>query len=498
MGVLAAYDTVGIQNYIFSSNKLAENVGASKLVAAIFAEHLTDVMENCFGEPLPDWRAGESLHEDKPAEIVYLAGGNAFVAFRREEDFQLVTRAFLIRVAQVAPGVGVAVAAVETDFGNTYQRDMDFLGKRLTQAKGGFTLPVFFGNQPITKQSLRTGQAVSAFMEDEYVSIDQLKKRDADQERKRKTANLVENFADLAFEKEADSVIAIIHADGNNMGKRIAAYMKAFTSYQEAVPCIRRLARDIHVCYQAARDTTTEAFAAAYPTYCEKHGKTDPQLPLLSLVAEGDDTTLLISGRFALDYAARLLREIENQPNPFGDDTPFTACAGVVLFHNHYPFSEAYKLAESLCASAKKASRDAHHATYLDFHLHQSGGVAGLSALRKQQYLVDGKTILQRPWRVVKITEPAGTTFRWFEETADKLKDEERYPRNKLKALRNAIGAGDIAAKAAENLLRETKLPKFPEKPPANRSPFAPHFDMLELYDDYVNLLNQGGAKDAE
>ena len=39
MEILAVYDTVGIQSYIFASNKLEENVGASKLVADVFAEN---------------------------------------------------------------------------------------------------------------------------------------------------------------------------------------------------------------------------------------------------------------------------------------------------------------------------------------------------------------------------------------------------------------------------------------------------------------------------
>jgi hypothetical protein len=71
MGILAVYDTVGIQSYIFSSNKLAENVGASKLVADIFGKTLCEVIEDVTGETLPDWRKGMKLKAELSAEIIY-------------------------------------------------------------------------------------------------------------------------------------------------------------------------------------------------------------------------------------------------------------------------------------------------------------------------------------------------------------------------------------------------------------------------------------------
>ena len=88
-----------------------------------------------------------------------------------------------------------------------------------------------------------------------------------------------------------------------------------------------------------------------------------------------------------------------------------------MLFHSHYPFSEAYKLAEELCSSAKKPSQD-EEGSYIDFHLHQSGNVAGLRQLRERQYKVDGLTILRRPWRVSEKKSDKYPDFKWFENTS--------------------------------------------------------------------------------
>jgi hypothetical protein len=221
-------------------------------------------------------------------------------------------------------------------------------------------------------------------------------------------------------------------------------------------------------------------------------------IPLIKLVGDGDDTTLVIGGRFALDFAARLLREIENTPE---ESRPFnvmpTACAGVVVFHSHYPFSEAYKLAEKLCSSAKKPSRDCE-GSYIDFHLHQSGGVADLGAMREKLYTVDGKSILRRPWRVSAGEENEWPNFAWFEENMRALRDDKNYPKNKIKGIRNAIGAGETAANLAENSLRGKKLPPCPLAPNATMSKYAAHFDILEMLDTYENLLNIDKKGDAD
>jgi hypothetical protein len=509
MGILAVYDTTGIQNYIFASNKLAENVGGSKLIKDIFADVLSDAIRSVTVQELPKWSDGGELNPELNAEIIYEGGGNAFVAFRDEPTFQAVTKKFLTAVNANAPGIGIAAAAIETDFGD-FKSDFDKLGKRLAVVKGGFNTPAFAGNQPITKQSARTGLPVSEFRYGEYLSASQAKKRDMYASHKSKHKSGIEDFSDLAFDKGTDSLIAIIHADGNNMGSCVKTFMDGFESYSEAVPAIRGLSARIDACYKTARCKTISAFQkayrAAYEEYFEEQklkypAKADEydkkkEPPILELIGDGDDTTLVIGGRFALDFAAQLLREIEDTPaekRPVTGSVP-TACAGVVLFHDHYPFSEAYKLAEELCASAKELSRKAE-GSYIDFHLHQSGNVSGLSELRKRQYTVDGKSILCRPWLVSKSESGAAPSFSWFEKNIEVLKDSKKMPRNKTKALRNAIGAGETAADIAVNQMRGKELPKLPDM--ASRpemSEYAPYFDILEFYDAYENLLNKEGV----
>jgi hypothetical protein len=167
------------------------------------------------------------------------------------------------------------------------------------------------------------------------------------------------------------------------------------------------------------------------------------------------------------------------------------------LFHSHYPFSQAYQLAEALCASAKKLSRHKDmEGSYLDYHLHQSGSVSGLHTLREEQYRVDGLSILRRPWRISPGFEAEIPNFQWIEDHIARIA---KMPRNKIKAIRNAIGTGEVAADIAHNQLREEHLPDFPIRPGADEqiSEFAPYFDIIEISDVYQNLIGKGGTTDA-
>jgi hypothetical protein len=511
MGILAVYDTTGIQDYIFNSNKLAENVGASKLVADLFAKTLPEAIEGITKQPLPDWRkqdakgAYAALDASLPAEIVYQGGGNAFVAYQNEDSFQKTTEAFLQKAASRTRGIGVAIAAVETDFTNAYKADFERLNKRLSFVKGGFNTPVFAAGQPLVKQSARTGKPVAHYYDSEYIDEEQWLKREryrVFKKSKNDGKSGIESFEDLIVKKGSDSFIAVVHADGNDMGRRIVEAMSGYDIWTEAVPKIRELSDKISKAYDAASKRVKERFEAAYAA-SEKY-KSDYEkkgLPIIDLICDGDDITIVISGRFAINYAAALLREIESTADadsPFSGpkDCKLTACAGVVLFHAHYPFSEAYKLAEDCCGEAKKLSRE-NGGSWIDFHLHQSGGVSGLRELRNRQYIVEGKSVLNRPWSVSSENEEqCASSYSTFEKLAlwansRHSKEKYRWPRSKLKELRNAIGIGDENARRSieqtEALGRS--LPNPATTDTITKSKYAPAFDALELSDAYEQII---------
>jgi hypothetical protein len=471
MGILAHYDITGIQSYIFATDKLQENLGADKLVGSIFggddANGAHGILQDTLSEVLPNsctmWQSGGALQPDKyDAEIIQSRGGYALVAFydkherTAEKWFQMFTSKFLTRVLDECGRVGIATAAIKTDFGDSYKADYDELNKRLNAAKGFNNIPAYAGNQPITRQSVRSGlpavECRSEHGEKEWIDSNQILKRKAGE---------THDFDDLVL--SGDSFIGVIHVDGNNMGRRIGERLSKCKNYTEAVDENRKLSNALGKAIKDVIDKSRKDFEEYFKG--TEHFTKKRKVPYYELINAGDDITILTSGRYALSVAANILRWFNKQDSPFGKDNRLSASAGVVIFHHHYPFREAYKLAEECCASAKKLTRSEPDAgkSYIDFVLMQGGAVVDLDELRKRQYTIKGKPITHRPWRVGG-NEPIG--FEWFERQqrewvtheSDAKEREGKWARGKQKALREAIALGDGSAELVLDQARSREL----------------------------------------
>src|SRR5450830_765951 len=85
MFTLAFYDVTGIQKFVFESAKASEIVGASAIVEKALKKWLVDaIVESCPGADIK-WASANSFRSlgssPPPAEIVYIGGGNALVAY---------------------------------------------------------------------------------------------------------------------------------------------------------------------------------------------------------------------------------------------------------------------------------------------------------------------------------------------------------------------------------------------------------------------------------
>ena len=89
--ILAQYDISGIQDYIFATNRLRENVGASYNVNRILNLFLPDAINEAVktegGFALINWNTEKSefqfeSNQEILAEVLYIGGGNAVVIYR--------------------------------------------------------------------------------------------------------------------------------------------------------------------------------------------------------------------------------------------------------------------------------------------------------------------------------------------------------------------------------------------------------------------------------
>ena len=423
MSILAIYDVLKIQEFIFASNKLAENLGASIFVQQVFEKQLIEAIENTVpaeARRRTKWKEQTAFeialsNSQIQAEVVYIGGGNAMAAYADKNIAIKVTQKLSHILLEATGGaLQFAVAYLDTDC-QDYQADKDALFKRLNANKAqrisssplmgiGITRPGNDGLPAIFPEHDENSKPV-------YLSkVAKLKLMTDKHEREYFDKLLPANTQDFAFPREFDKLgqekgdenyIAIVHIDGNNQGAMFDKLVKDIQDYQEAVKRIRKASSQIANTYENVMKTLVASVIEwgkkhEFEHFTRKEGKY--QLPIRPIVLNGDDVTFVSYGKFGVPFAEIFLKALE-QHSPLkiteSKKMPLSACAGVAIVKSHFPFYRAYTLAEELCKSAKTkakilAKNHDHDeiGSWLDFHIVQSGVTTNLPELRKRFYLI--------------------------------------------------------------------------------------------------------------
>lgn len=65
----------------------------------------------------------------------------------------------------------------------------------------------------------------------------------------------------------------------------------------------------------------------------------------------GDDITFVCNAKLAIPAVRYFLENL-------GNEKDYSACGGIAFFNSHFPFSDAYQVAEACCDSAKNVPRN--------------------------------------------------------------------------------------------------------------------------------------------
>lgn len=519
--ILAVYDVSGIQEYIFATSKLRENVGASLIVGQILKEDLPQALTEVLGDKaLVHWEQGKEFQLAKldhiVAEIIYIGGGSAVVAYRTKEPYHTINGVLAKRLLAKSYTLTLAVACVETNFEN-YGADRLKLAEKLEDVKAGMLRQRPMACLPLVEQEGLTGLPITYQSRyGENLSTVQALKQQAVETYGGKSnlqlslpgdAAFAVEMEDLISVKGEDSFVAVVHIDGNAMGKELQEKIIKLNDYDQAVREMRCLSQGIAQVYRDVMGDMVWKIYAYVRDLTPERGSSVPEqyiLPLRPLILDGDDLTFICKGTLGIPLAAAFLRQLANQWSPL---LSFTACAGVALVHSHFPFQLAYEIAESCCLHAKKrrlAQRD--QAGYIDFHLNHSFQIRDIKEWREKalgdlHHAWGKKGLLQRPYRVEGQRDlehrlsfdrldrllsclPGGT--------GDKAAGEDAWPRRRLKQLFEAYQMGpqqvllwqrELASRGYElsSLGLEQKL--LPEGPGEYEETSL--YDALELMDLY-------------
>jgi hypothetical protein len=350
-----------IQGYIFQTNKLKEIAGASELVEQICT--------SLFAEPIK--KNFEELKADPCA--IRNAAGNIRYFFNDETLCRTVVREFPKRVLEFAPGIQFSQAVVSTD-AIIKASDFDKLEKLLTAQRNIPIRPVDLGYIAINR-SRRTGlpsverkksntedlindratefkrDIIEKFKKEQTISrvnIDFFGKEDS----KRNIPDDFETMVSSNPNNPKYGWLAVIHADGNNMGQALQSLNNPDANTLKA--------------FSRAVDFSTKTAAqnAFRATMSENEIENAKTIPFRPIIVGGDDLTVVCRADLAIKFTESYLKEFEKQTEKNFQKANletlkkgFTACAGIAFVKVSYPFHYAIGLAEKLCSHAKADSK---------------------------------------------------------------------------------------------------------------------------------------------
>lgn len=530
--ILAKYDISGIQRYIFATNRLKENVGASCQVTKILEEYLPDSIKEASAPQdtyVISWEKQDKLNlpHDKTinTEIIYIGGGNAMVLFRDKEVFQMVSQNLARKVAKNCQGIYLAAAYTDTQLVN-FAEDVKKLNKNMADKKAGMIRQPIYSPFPAVEQDNSNHQPITRCCRHRDEANSYEKKGDKEKHqienmtemqyqkwiaygeaREKRTGKLYPNIGEkvnydypvdmdlLCREPGGNSYTAVVHIDGNGMGAQIQKVLREHAEYEKAVLGLRKMSKEISAVFE---NTYKEMLKVVY-SY-SKHpcsGDEDRMiLPLRPIVLDGDDFTFLCTADLAIPLAVGFMKKLMKGQE--GKPEKISACAGIAFVHSHFPFYEAYCIAEDSCSDAKKKwyeesrEKGSCESCFLDFRILKGSEVGGTVRHRELQ---------MRPYYVDEKERGHGTdSLTALCETVKKMKE---WPSNRLHRISRAMLEGDIEMKSLERefISRDYHIKDLVQTDDWKNSPLYDALEIrglceMELLEDFLDMQeNKGDGK---
>jgi len=496
--ILVVVETAHIQSYIFASNRLKENVGASYLVAAATGEWALETLDTMklhtnltdnADTPFNDRQIEDGLLD---VEVLYSGGGNIVLLFA-ESGFAAtefgesalpetaLSRQFIRhlsrRVQQDAPGLKLTFAAAPFEWQQSLSAAVGTLLQTMKQQRS--LQPALRGDGGLGVQIMDSSTSLPTITMErdpdgrwQPYSAETVAKRTAAEAANRllgKTLALDQTeyrFAleldDLGRSVDDTSYIAVVHADGNGLGlliqelqdrfpaKKNLEYIQYMRQFSEQVKQVARLAQGemIKLLLESIEVDDGERYLKPVSGKAEpiklKRREGKMIFPIRPLVSGGDDVTFVCDGRIALDLTALFLRAFEKYSTSILKK-PLTACAGIAIVKTHYPFARAYALADDLAGNAKQAryalgSDQAPSA--FDWHITAGGLYGDLDSMREREYHVEDGSLTLRP--VFVADHPALRSWSLMQRMITEFQVRWQDHRNKAEGLREALRKGAV------------------------------------------------------
>lgn len=517
-----------IQEYIFHSNRLKENIGASQITSfEIFHVCMKKALQEMFtdmNELVIDYHKKHekvnnelliSSNENIKCEIADIGGGGALILFREKKTGFDFIKKFSKEILLSYPGLKASFAQIDFDL-NNYVSEIKRLNQQVNKNKNEYFINTTIQKHGITADCPLSDDSAE-FKNTEYNAIQFIssaslsKIQTANQSAKNDLLQLNGNdkyILTTDIEKlgqnDETSYIAIIHIDGNGIGARFSE-IDSFIALREASKNIQRAATGSMEMLISDLINKFDS-KAIQGIKLKKNKKGDKDiLPIRPILAGGDDITFVCEGRLGIYLAENYIKYFVNTKIVPG------ACAGVAIVKTHFPFYKAYELAEELCREAKELCRTGNEETehidksYLSYYYSATTFSGSLKQLRERTHkLVDGSSMYFGPYNI--FDNSASDSISKLKDGIKYFQDEEKFPKNKTMRLRDVIAEsvsaqilfikqiaeigkqlpdkGDSIWRNKENDPNPGVIKDNPQK-----YLYTPYFDQIELMDFYLNEL---------
>lgn len=472
------------QAYIFQSNELKKNIRNSAVIAWIMD---ADYMEKTAGN--------EELFR-KEDNLVYSGGGHTVLEFPKREQAVAFTRVVTTAIRREFFDIEIFATTTEYDDKKTPGENLKELTKALERKKSERRAAFHQGSFGVEQIDTNTLKPIrfQAEKDNEMPEKEWL----TDENLKASGYSNVDEFEKLGGTRDKSNFIAVVHIDGNAMGKRVEGLQKKFddadwTDYKNNL--------------KAFSDSIDEDFKAAYKDMLEYVAENiesgnlkDLNLsykisPIRRIITAGDDICFVAEGRIGLECAVAFIEKLSTRTNSV-DKESYAACAGVAIVHQKYPFYKAYELAEMLCSNAKKygASKSSDGTgsdiSAIDWHVEFGEVKDTLDEIREEYVDADGNGISARPYLVKapqKILEDnSQRCYQEIRRLIGKLQKEEGSARGTIKELRSVVRQGHAET---EHFLRFHKIEDLLKWDLSENLKVL--FDAIELIDTFIALENK-------
>lgn len=397
------FEAKSIQSYLFQSGKLKDVISASERLDRMIDNHPSSVLANVIAQCQLDTNllTPHTKQHDHQISFVRCKGG-AFYAWSKSKDPLVQLRGtWTLTVQQLFPGLTFCDALCE----NTSLQQALQQGHAALAAARNLPRPHYPLSTAPCVASPRTGLAavpISAVARREIgpqanegeqnIDLDTELHRQCYRFLGLRESLLLKKFssnidlpASLQFPldsnnfyneqtEQADDTdlrdLALIHIDGNGLGKQLRALRKALENQPDDVfsTAFRQFSDALAKATELAAAKATQWL---YQTQLKQQGNTPfTYLAMRPLVLGGDDITLLCRADLALGYAKYFCRAFQTYSKEqlkglhtrylkgSADLLPYLTASGGILYHKaNHPFMLCHHLVEGLCSEAKTVTK---------------------------------------------------------------------------------------------------------------------------------------------